>query len=290
MVGWGDGSGAHWLLAPFPNNRGGREVTEARGKKSKKVKWNLSLGLKDVVFAGLGVAGLMMMSFALGTLAGRGDIYRVLHNWGLLGPEASRAMQHWPHPGGGPPMTPAAQAPPTQAAVVPGSPAPPTAAGKTPEPAKAPAASPPSASQKKTAKSANLAQKHKEDELRRLREEVARKLKFQNSLDTGGAKPARPAAKQKAKETDKAASAKSPQNLVKVAQFRDKKAAQAKVAALQKQGEKASLKEGKDQQGTYYTVYRQGSEAAKATGQSTVKNREKTGGAPANTNQTPEQQ
>ena len=67
-----------------------------RGKKGKKAGWHLTLGLKDAIFAGIGVVGLLMMSFALGALAGRGDIYRVAYSWGLLSPEAKQLVQMTP--------------------------------------------------------------------------------------------------------------------------------------------------------------------------------------------------
>ena len=71
-------------------------MVEGRGRKAKKASdFKLRLGAKELVFGGLGVAGLVMMSFALGTLAGRGDIYRVLNNWGLLGPDGNRTAQVW---------------------------------------------------------------------------------------------------------------------------------------------------------------------------------------------------
>ena len=67
---------------------------ESRGRKAKKA-WQMQVGIKELIFTGLGVAGLVMMSFALGTLAGRGDIYRVLHNWGLVGPDPGKVGQVW---------------------------------------------------------------------------------------------------------------------------------------------------------------------------------------------------
>jgi hypothetical protein len=92
----------------------------------------------------------------------------------------------------------------------------------------------------------------KDEELKRMKEDVAKKLRFQNSLDTSTYKSA------KGKEKKPKSAAKTPATTsVRVGTYRDKKAAQAKVAELQKQGEKVSLKEGKDQQGVFYTVYRQ---------------------------------
>lgn len=231
-------------------------MAESRGKKSKKGQWQFTLGVKEFAFTVVGIIGLVMMSFAMGTLAGRGDIYRVLHNWGLVGVEVPKALQPWNPPQAGfPPIPPAA--PPTApnsgatlTTAAPGSPAAPTPQqGSIAAPPATAAAS--ASHAKKTKQTAAPHRTTREEELKRMKEDVAKKLKFQNSLDTATYKPAK-AKDSKAKATDKAAPA-----LVKVGKFRDKKAAQARVAELQKQGEKVTLKEGKDNQGAYYTVYRQ---------------------------------
>jgi hypothetical protein len=238
----------------------------SRGRKTKRTGWQLVLGVKEVIFAGLGVAGLMMMTFALGTLAGRGDIYRILYNWGLLAPETVKLVQPWSAPGVSPPAAPAPRAgSPMAASPVP---APPVQALA--EPAATPvkgtiAGLPgPAAASKKT-KSGTLSRQRKarQEELRRIRREVASKLKFQNSLETGSWKPARPAPK------PKLASARE----VKVAQFRDGKAAKAKLVELQKKGEKVTLKQAKDKKGVYYVIYRQ--RAALAREAKTVAQEEK---------------
>ncbi|MGB8991204.1 MAG: hypothetical protein WCD80_04030, partial [Desulfobaccales bacterium] len=100
----------------------------SRGKKGKRTGWHLTLGLKDAIFAGIGVVGLLMMSFALGALAGRGDIYRAAYSWGLLTPDGSRVAQQWT-----PPLTAPAVAPPA-------APGTPTASTPTPTVTAAPAA------------------------------------------------------------------------------------------------------------------------------------------------------
>ncbi|MEW6388061.1 MAG: hypothetical protein AB1491_11145 [Thermodesulfobacteriota bacterium] len=236
-------------------------MAEGRGKRGRKAPWQVKLGVRELFFAGLGMLGLLSMSFALGTLAGRGDIYRVLHNWGLLGPEVPRAVQPWLPPGGQPPLmlpaspagSPGVQAPPAapnaNVAAAPASPATPVAGSVAAVPG-APAA------KKKSKDSASYRDRQaKAEELRRLREEVSRKLKFQNSLDTPTPKPSRLAQKQKGKEKPGAKAA-SP-SLVRVALYRDSKAAKAKMAELQKKGEKVTLKQGKDKKGAYYAVYRQ---------------------------------
>ena len=85
-----------------------------RGKKGKKAGWHLSLGLMDVIFVGIGVVGLMSLSFTLGALAGRGDIYRAAYSWGLLTPEPKAASQEMPQAAAPPaPATAAAPAAPT---------------------------------------------------------------------------------------------------------------------------------------------------------------------------------
>ena len=243
----------------------------SRGKKGKKAIWHLTLGLKDTIFAGIGVVGLMMISFALGALAGRGDIYRAAYSWGLMAPDGSKVAQQWSPPAtapglvpqGGPSATgaaPVAAAAPTPA----GSPAPGAVAAKHPSPGPVTgsiAAMPASATNaKKKSKSGSSASsrdaKAKEEELHRLRQEVAGKLKFQNSFDTAP-KPSKLAGKQKSKEKEAKAKPVAAPTQVRVAQFRDAKAAKAKVAELQKKGIKATLKQGQDQKGAVYTVYRQ---------------------------------
>ena len=77
----------------------GGEVETGRGKKGKKAGWHLTLGVKDAIFAGIGLVGLLMMSFALGALAGRGDIYRAAYSWGLLTPDGAKVAQWMPAPG-----------------------------------------------------------------------------------------------------------------------------------------------------------------------------------------------
>jgi hypothetical protein len=226
----------------------------SRGRKGKQGRWQLTLGVKDVIFAGLGLAGLMMMAFALGALAGRGDIYRVFYHWGLLDQEAARVAQ-WAPPGAAPPYTGVAPVGTVQPSGVPAPAAIATAPGAVPPVTGSVAALPSATSPPKKSKGAPASArdlKAREEELRRVRQEVVRKLKFQNSFDTAP-KPSRLSQKPK----DKATPAKTPATQVRVAQFRDSKAAQAKVAELEKKGIKATLKQGKDDRGTVYTVYKQ---------------------------------
>jgi len=239
----------------------GGGVETGRRKKGKKARWHLTLGLKDTIFAGIGVVGLMMMSFALGTLAGRGDIYRLAYSWGLLKPDGSMVAQWAPAPGP-PAMTPPA-APGTATAptgVSAGAPVaaavPPPAAAKSKPLAPLTgsiAPLPPAAATKK--KGQTGASRHdlktREEEMRRVRREVVQKLKFQNSFDTGP-KPRLP----KSKDQAKSGAAKSPSTQVRVAQYRTSKEAQAKVAELHKKGIKATLKKTKDSKGTLYIVYK----------------------------------
>jgi hypothetical protein len=193
------------------------------------------LGVKETLFSLVGVVGLVMMSFALGTLAGRGDIYRVLHNWGFLGPEAITAVQPWNPPQAnmslfaptGPPamqqpdagLTTAAPANPAASSVQQGS-----IAGTF----TTPAAASPAAKKSKSSASAASRQKMKEEELRRLREEVAKKLKFQNSLDTSTYKPS--------KKGSAGSKAKTPATTLVKGKSQDKKSTQAKVTENQKKG------------------------------------------------------
>jgi len=246
-------------------------VENGRGKKGKKAIWHLTLGLRDTIFAGIGVVGLMMMSFALGALAGRGDIYRVAYSWGLLDHDGPKVAQFTP-PAAAPPVPPqgaVAGAPPVAAASptpagapTPAGPAAPVAVAPTHAPvtgsiAPAPSAAPSVKKKTKSGSSSRDQKAARDEELHRLRQEVAQKLKFQNSFDTAP-KPAKLSGKQKPKDKEKAKTAAAPTQ-VKVAQFRDAKSAKAKVAELQKKGIKATLKQRKDQKGVYYTVYRQSS-------------------------------
>ncbi len=263
----------------------GGEVEASRGKKGKKAGWHMTLGLKDAIFAGIGVVGLMMMSFALGALAGRGDIYRAAYSWGLLNPERAQIAQWAPAPGPPAVAPPAAPGTATTATTAPGVAPAPAAAPAPPAPVAAKptrptpvtgsiAPLPPPAAAKKKGKTGATHRdpKSREEELRQVRQEVVPKLKFQNSFDTGP-KPRLP----KGKEHDKA-QAKAQPTQVRVAQYRTSKEAQAKVAELQKQGVKATLKTTKDSQGTCYTVYKP-SNPAPAGPEKVVQKPEKKGGA-----------
>jgi hypothetical protein len=238
-------------------------MAEGRGRKAKKAgDFKLRLGAKELVFGGLGVAGLVMMSFALGTLAGRGDIYRVLNNWGLIGPDSNRTAQVWYQ---APPPSPAQVVPlagaPSQEPGLPpaAKPGPPvtSAADRTPgpDPVKGsiiPAPNPVQA-RKKTLKPDSHA---KEDKLEKIRQEVASKLKFQNSLDLSATRAPHAAEKSK-KDKEPAAAAKPQAAPMVIAKYRDANQARAKLAHMQKQGDKVVLREGKDSEGEYFAICRQ---------------------------------
>jgi hypothetical protein len=212
----------------------GGSVEKGRGGKSRKTGWQLNLGLKDAVFAGIGVVGLIMMSFAVGVLAGRGDIYRMAYSWGLLTPKGARVAQWTPVPGPGA-VTPA--------------PAPVTGSLA---PVNPPAASTVTLKKKGKTRTTHQDFKTQEEELQRLRRELVQKLKFQNSFDSA---PQPRSSKSKSHEK---AQAKSPAPLVRVARYRTSKAAQAKVAELHRKGIKASVKKARDSKGTWYIVYKSG--------------------------------
>jgi hypothetical protein len=236
-------------------------MVESRGKKAKKATdWKLRLGIKELVFAGLGVSGLVMMSFALGTLAGRGDIYRVMHNWGLIGPDSSKTGQIWYQaPSPAPAQVVALASPPAQepdpaVAVKPGLPQ----AGAPPQaPVKAiitPAPHPVQAKKKSPKQDA----KPKEDKLDKIRQDVAKNLRFQNSLDMTATRAAASGDKaKKGADKEPPVAVKAPAAPTLVAKFRDATQARARLAQMQKQGEKVSLKEGKDHEGQYYAICRQ---------------------------------
>ncbi|MEJ2091456.1 MAG: hypothetical protein P8X65_04600 [Syntrophobacterales bacterium] len=223
----------------------------SRGRKTKKAKWQIQLGIKELIFTGLGVAGLAMMSFAIGTLAGRGDIYRVLYNWGLLGPDSGRAVQIWRQTPPPPPTPVAARAqrpsegtPAPQPAPAKPAPSQTRAADPAPKspPVKGHIVMPPSPSQTKK-KSIRQDAKAKENKLEKIRREVASKLKFQNSLDLAATRMSHPA--------------KTSTSQVMVAKFRSAKRARARLTQMRKQGEKVVLKEEKDNEGRYFVIYRQ---------------------------------
>jgi len=256
-------------------------VETGRGKKAKKAGWHLTLGVKDAIFAGIGLVGLLMMSFALGALAGRGDIYRAAYSWGLLAPDGAKVAQWMPVPGppaGAPAGTPGTATSTTVAAAV--TPAPATAPAPSTPGAAAPARPgpvtgsiaplPPPAAAKKKGKTetTHRDQKSREEELRQARQEVVQKLKFQNSFDTG------PKAKlPKAKEQDK-----SQPTQVRVAEYRTSKEAQARVAELNKKGVKATFKTTKDSKGALYIVYKSTSPVQPAA-EKIVQKPEKSGAA-----------
>jgi hypothetical protein len=233
---------------------------ESRGKKAKKA-WQMQLGIKELIFAGLGVAGLVMMSFALGTLAGRGDIYRVLHNWGLLGPDSGKAGQIWyqaPAPPA-PPVVPLSS-PAPQEGPPPAKPAPhhPRTADKAPTsaPVKGSIVAPPSPVQSKK-KSPKQEAKAREDKLEKIRREVASKLKFQNSLDLAATRGSSGERSRKGHDKEQTATLKSATSQVIIVKYRNANQARARLAQMQKQGEKVILKEGKDNEGQYYAICRQ---------------------------------
>ncbi|MFZ5450420.1 MAG: hypothetical protein ACOZF2_00905 [Thermodesulfobacteriota bacterium] len=238
-------------------------MATGRGKKTKKPQWQLSLGMKQVIFGALGLTWMMMIIFILGVLAGRGDIYRWLSSWGLITPGPANIVQWSP-----PPEAPVATASPKP--VTPGplaklpapvpstsAPAPPPitgamapAPGLTPTPAKA---APPRV--KKTKKGiSHRDYKAQEAELRKLRREVAKKLVFQNTIGGETANSAHKSPKKKGKAVN---SPKEPARRVRVAQFRNLKSAKTRMAELQKKGEKVTLKKGKDKKGIVYEIYRE---------------------------------
>ncbi len=231
-------------------------MTEGRGKKGKKARWQLVLGLKQVLFGALGLGWTMIIIFILGVLAGRGDIYRWLSSWGLVAPAPK--MVQWSPPAATPP------APASPAAAKTAAPAPPaaaTAAAPATKPmtgniAAAPSAPAPPSTKKARRSAALREQKAKEEELNRLRQEVASKLKFQNSFDSSPTKTTR-ASKQKDKHLATAAAPKASPKLVRVGQYRDAKTAKAKMAELQRRGEKVILKQGKDRKGVFYEILRE---------------------------------
>ncbi len=230
---------------------------ESRGKRSRKTKWQLKLGIKELIFAALGVAGLAMMSFALGTLAGRGDIYRVLHNWGLLSP-GRESVQMWGRAPSLPdtPMVPLASRP--------GQEVPEPPASTDAQPPKSPpvtgdiAALPKKPPQAEKEKASKKTAKTKADNLEEIRREVASKLKFQNSLDLAATRRKPPTGEAKKGSDKKTTTVSRPSStLMVVAKFRNLNRAQLKLSQMRQQGERVVLKEGQDDEGRYFAICRQ---------------------------------
>ena len=118
-----------------------------------------------------------------------------------------------------------------------------------------PPANPAVASAKK--KSTKPETKSKEDKLEKIRQEVASKLKFQNSLDLAATRGAHSGDKTN-KAADKETTAARPAaSTMVVARYRDAGQARARLAHMQKQGDKVFLKEGKDGEGQYFAICRQ---------------------------------
>lgn len=225
-------------------------------KKAKKPQWELTLGMKQVIIGALGVTWMMMIIFILGVLAGRGDIYRWLSNWGLITPVSSK-MAQWSPPGAvPPPATPTKKSPSSGVAAAPGSPTPKKVSGSI-VPVHPPAHAHSSRAKRSKKGFSRREQKARDEEMRRLRREVVSKLKFQNSFDSKPSKSAHATLKRR----DKAGAfgQKTQSRQVRVAQYRNLKRARAKMAELQKKGEKVALKKGKDHKGVYYEVFREAS-------------------------------
>ena len=83
---------------------------------------------------------------------------------------------------------------------------------------------------------------------------MAGKLKFQNSLDLAAT---RGASSKKGNEKEHTATLKSATSQVIIVKYRNASQARARLAKMQKQGEKVVLKEGKDHEGQYYAICRQ---------------------------------
>jgi hypothetical protein len=141
-------------------------------------------------------------------------------------------------------------------------PAPPqhTAADRGPKspPVKGDIAATPSPPQTKKGSPKQEEAKTKENNLEKIRREVASKLKFQNSLDLAATRGSQPGGEpKKGPEKKQTGASGASTSQVVVAKFRDADRAQARVTQMRKQGEKVVLKEGKDDEGQYFAIYRQ---------------------------------
>jgi len=219
-------------------------MSQTRGRKSRKGRWQLVLGVQEATLGLVGISALMVLSFALGTLAGRGDLYRILSSWGLLGSETIQAPSLDLPQASLPPLVPAVPLP--------------GAARKLQQGSIATLPGPQAVTQPpgKFRLSDQRGPYSRAEELRQLREEVVKKLKFQNSLESWTFKPAHKSRGVGPRGTGTV--------LVRVDKYRDRQAARARVAELCNQGEAVTLKEGRDQEGPYFLVYRHKSAAAPA--------------------------
>ncbi len=187
---------------------GGGEVETGRGKKAKKAGWHLTLGVRGHHLRRDRLGGFDDDEFRPGSPGRPG---RYLPGRFLLGSDDPRMGPKWPSgcrrtgtPATAPTGTPGTA---TTASVAPAVAPPPAAAPAPPAPVAAKPARPapvtgsiaplppPAAAKKKgKAGATHHDSKSREEEMRQVRQEVAQKLKFQNSFDTG-LKPRLPKAK-----------------------------------------------------------------------------------------------
>ena len=96
------------------------------------------------------------------------------------------------------------------------------------------------------------------ERMEKIRQEVASKLKFQNSLDLSATRTAQPGDKtKKGPDKEPPVASKAQAAPMIVAKYRDAAQAKARLAQMQKQGDKVILKEGKDNEGQYFAICRQ---------------------------------
>jgi cell division septation protein DedD len=259
-------------------------VTKSGESKSKKENkpYQLVLGFKKLLLTTTVLLVSLVWVFALGVLVGRGDAYQLLHRWGLMKVDPAAKTEliatapGVPNPTQTPAQT-AAEAPvktdPGAGSTQPLAPAEKKSEAPTAE-TKAPP-SPPGDVGKATPKSGNLAGK------KLLKESVATKLSFQNSLDSNQRKAGKlgkktsaqiktasivpthdktkaSVAKTKNTGTPKSdAEAKKPSNKtyqVQLGSFRKNQEAEKAVADLKKKGYQVSCQTTKDGDGVRYVV------------------------------------
>ena len=237
------------------------------GRKTHEPGRRLTLGVKQTACCCGGIAGLLLLTFVVGVLAGRGDIYRVLAHWGFVDPQSLKVAQPWlpPEESGAKPPEPTAKATP---AAAPASRPGPSKARTTPVAGhivSVPVGTQTAPPAKKTHRSKeHKSQQAKEDALKRQGE--VRKLRFLNSQ-----KEQQPKLKPPKHAKGKGEARSSTAGLKKVAAYKDNRQAQAKAAELKKKGKQATVKAVKEAKGTLYVVYTHEAAAQKETVQTAKK-------------------
>lgn len=267
---------------------------EQKSKEKKKVTF--TMGATKLLGYGLVVMFLMVWVFALGVLAGRGDINRLFQRLGLYKTDLAARLGVTPD-GQAPVVLPVSQPEEAHKAVAEAGKksAPeakvaetiPAVASPTSKTADAVASKVPAETTKKPGAVSTVEAKRPKGPTQQKPDQdpsLASKLSFQNSLDTPTRKQPKTVAKKEATvHTANVASLPAPQTettgvekkkapsayQVKVASYRTAEEAETALADLKKKGFKVNLQQGKDKSGATFTIktgrYNTKSEAEKVT-------------------------